>query len=351
MLRGPGDLAYWLTPEFFLQGAFITCAQTGDILLGKGGEVTHTQDLNCDAAFYLKDFYQSRYICYRPIEWLKTSRSDLLKALKDSEQVPPITSSKTFDDLYAKDFELLKSSFNANLEKVVLISREEFQLNDPLKARAAFFQKALSFGAGMPYGLWFDGYGVVGSTPELLYHLKENNLTTFALAGTNRQGHEQELLNSDKDRHEHNLVIDDIKEKLAPFCTQIESMQTGITNYKEMIHLRTDIKATLNKIEELSTLTSSLSPTAALGGYPKEKALLFLQATTYGKLHPERYFGSAMGVLTKDIKQFVVSIRNIQWRNDLFFIESGGGVLPESNLEKELDEVRLKRATIKKHYL
>ncbi|NCY26051.1 MAG: hypothetical protein EBX37_14775 [Alphaproteobacteria bacterium] len=51
------------------------------------------------------------------------------------------------------------------------------------------------------------------------------------------------------------------------------------------------------------------------------------------------------------MKEFLVSIRNVQWKKNLVFIESGGGVVAESELIKEMEEIHLKRNTIKNYYL
>ena len=55
--------------------------------------------------------------------------------------------------------------------------------------------------------------------------------------------------------------------------------------------------------------------------------------------------------MTKETKAFLVAIRNVQWKESELFIESGGGVVSESDFSKELEEIHLKRNTIRKHYL
>ncbi len=94
-----------------------------------------------------------------------------------------------------------------------------------------------------------------------------------------------------------------------------------------------------------------LSPTAALGGYPTLEAMNFLKETEYQKENPKRYFGSAFGYKSEKINQVLVAIRNVQWNPLKLWIESGGGVVSGSELENELNEVRLKRNIIKDHYL
>ena len=121
--------------------------------------------------------------------------------------------------------------------------------------------------------------------------------------------------------------------------------------FKNIIHLRTEIEALVDDSLEYTELTNALSPTAALGGYPQKTSLNFLKHSNYTNKYPERYFGSCFGLISEDARQFVVSIRNIQWKKQFLYIESGGGVVLESDFRKELEEIHLKRETIRKHYL
>lgn len=347
----PSELGSWLDAAFFNKGAFITNARTQKILLAKGGNLNKSTTIDSTPSFYLKDFFKDEYLRYNPENCILISKEILIETLLPFDC--PIEVLETFDqdNTYIEDFNKLKTCWSETLKKVVLLSREEFKLNDPLRARKKFLLKSLLFGAGLPFGIWSETYGVIGSTPEVLFSLEGEELETFALAGTARTGEEEELLNSKKDRLEHDLVTRDIMEKLNFICSDISSDPTTLESFKNIIHLKTNIRAKILPDTDPLELASTLSPTAALGGYPQTDSLDFLTKTKYQNLYPERYFGSCFGYLGPQMKQFLVSIRNIQWRDNTFFIESGGGVLPQSELAKELTEVRLKRDIIKRHYL
>jgi len=344
-----GLLKNWIDEEFFQTGAFITAYEDDFVLLAKGGEIlTEDQEFRT-GCFYLKDFYHNHYLTYRPESWIKVSLEEL-KELQNQNQVK-IIETRSYDEVYARDFEKLKHSFGENLQKVVLISREEYKVSDAHALKQSLFLKSLHFGSGHPSGIWGQGFGIIGSTPEILYSLKGLELKTFALAATMKKGQEDELLNSSKDRREHDLVIEHIEEILKEYSSEVIHESTQISGYQNLIHLKTKINARLSANTDLRSLTSSLSPTAALGGYPKKESLEFLANSEYGKLFKERYFGSCMGVICDELTQFMVMIRNVEWRDEVFFIQSGGGVLSESTLQKELAEIELKRSTIKRHYL
>lgn len=344
-------LHQWFDRDFLELGAFLTTSDDKYVFFGKGGELTPLMDFipSSEPIFYLKDFYENKYLAYRPGVVLKIEKTEVQKFIScwDFNSIE-YRSMGCEEETYRQDFQKLKESFNENLQKVVLISRETYRGQLSI---LQLMRKAFSFGTGMPYGMWFENEGMIGSTPELLYEVEGKKLKTFALAGTMKAGSEAELLASLKDRHEHNLVIQDIAEKLRPFTNKTEKGETYIHPYKALIHLRTNMESELKSEINFTELTNRFSPTAALGGYPMEASLAFLKETHYAQKFSPRNFGSAFGIISNDHKQFVVAIRNIQWKDLDLFIESGGGVVKESELQKELEEIALKRATIKNHYL
>lgn len=353
MSGAPSLLSQWMDRDFWDQGAFLTTSD-GQILFAKGGAFCVVNQFieSNHPVFYLKDFYQNQYLAYIPSEFIQVSSAIAIHWSKGlsthHHHISPIAND---DDLYQKDFRILQNSFDEKLEKVVLISRESYEAFEGEHSIQRLLQKSLELGAGLPYGLWNKSYGMIGSTPETLYQIKNGSIKTFALAGTAKQGEDEKLLNSNKDLHEHELVIKDISEKLSPFVTDLKIGKTDTFAFNSIIHLKTDIEGTLQAEVHLTELTNVLSPTAALGGYPTKKALAFLKGTNYFQKNPMRYFGSAFGLIHGDLKEFVVSIRNVQWEGQHLYIESGGGVVAESVFEKELDEIHLKRNTIRKHYL
>lgn len=345
------ELKNWPDRDFFSQGAFL--AFDDRVILAKGGSFERVSEISVhdSPVFYLKDFYSNSYLSYTPQSFIEVSHKDILQWISEEDiSHAKLIEKSNDDDLYEKDFRGLSSQWSVGLKKVVMVSRETYSGFRGEETVKMLFKKSFEFGTGTPYGIWHSEYGVIGSTPEILYSIDHEKFETFALAGTAKKGQEEELLRSSKDRHEHDLVIKDITEKIAEFVTDLYVHETDIHQYKTIVHLKTDIEAKIVN-PDLTKLTNLLSPTAALGGYPKDMSLNFLMNTEYGKRYPERYFGSCFGIRSRNFSKFLVSIRNVQWSTDSLFIESGGGVVPESHFEKELEEIHLKRNTIKAHYL
>lgn len=354
MTESPSFLDNWIDSDFWNLGAFLTMPDDENVILGKGGEIAPTDSIQSglSPAFYLKDFFENNYLAYRPSHFIQISKKNILNWIKElSESHKKISPISNDDDSYEKDFSLLKSSFGERLEKVVLTSRETYLPYEGTPTIKRLIKRSFNFNSGLPYGLWNKNFGMIGSTPEILYHIKGEELKTWALAGTAKKGLEEELLNSKKDRHEHDLVIKDITEKMTPFVSAFEVKETQIHPFKNLVHLRTNIEGKVKQQIDFTLLTNTFSPTAALGGYPKAEALSFLKGSHYFQKYPQRYFGSAFGVIDKNEASFVVAIRNVQWMDHELFIESGGGVVSESEFKKELEEIHLKRNTIRSHYL
>lgn len=339
----------WADSSFWKIGGYLTDLDSGLVYLGKGGRVERQKEIqSSEKAFYLKDFYRDEFIVYYPEETLEIPLSEF-RAQAVAKQA--FTSIRNYEDVYREDFQDLQSKWGDELSKVVLVSREAFSTPAPELARQQLFERSFSFGTGAPYGFWFEDYGVIGSSPETLFKVRGNKLSTIALAGTAKLEQGPELLKSSKDRREHELVIEDIKEKLQRFELSHTVGQTHLHPFKSIVHLKTELSFELRAGFSLSALVQTLSPTAALGGYPMKAALEFLRNTRYSKLFPKRYFGSTFGYVTPEQSQFIVMIRNVQWQSAEFIIESGGGVLKESQVDAEINEIRLKRETVKGHYL
>lgn len=278
---------------------------------------------------------------------IMTNKSDLIEFLRSKIQDPSKFKAQSVgssDDFYENDFHSSQEKFsNSSLQKCVLKSREYFDIDvtkDSNILKMIFF--FLQSPDGFLYGLWRDGKGHLGLTPETLVLCKNAQYSTMALAGTREKSKRDELLKDEKELIEHQLVIEDIKDKLSD--EKLNVSETKLMDYNNVTHLFTPISFHSNK-SPLSII-KRLTPTAALGGFPSQEAQSFLEKTNYHTKYGESFFGGTTFAQLEDQFISLVNIRNIQWDKDLFWIESGGGVVAQSVLEKERQEIQLKRKSI-----
>ncbi|HEX3580623.1 MAG TPA: chorismate-binding protein [Thermoanaerobaculia bacterium] len=205
----------------------------------------------------------------------------------------------------------------------------------------------------LPGGMWAYGYsyhshGMIGATPELLFRSERRGYATMALAGTRPVARAEELLRDPKELREHRFVVDDIVRRLAPFGN-LELGPLGVMRLPNIAHLITPIYFAENGAEKMSfaEMIRRLHPTAALGVSPRNEAgERWLREADRGV--KRRSFGAPFGLEREDRSALaVVSIRNVQWQGTSLRVGSGAGLLPESQLERELDELRQKRAQVK----
>ncbi|MDH4467038.1 MAG: chorismate-binding protein [Bacteriovoracaceae bacterium] len=330
------------------------------IIIGVGGEISKIKSLTFfdHHHFYFKDFFTQSYLVHRPQSLHRFRKSDLLNLLEEFSI--NFQARNNDDELFAKDFEHFKQAHKENpaFQKVVLVSREYYATqakSDEPKVRAHWLKRSLSIAGTTAFGHWSENQGMIGATPEVLWDYKNETLTLQSLAATAKEGEESELLN-EKNQHEFQLVVKGIEEACRAMRISVSKEETNRKHFGKLIHLQKIFHSHVSLTsQDLIKLTNLLSPTAALGGSPKKNSLEFLeQKSLYQQKYPLRKFGSAFGYLEGEVGilgKFIVAIRNIQWNKDGFFIESGAGIVNDSLLELELNEISMKRNSILQFYL
>jgi menaquinone-specific isochorismate synthase len=196
------------------------------------------------------------------------------------------------------------------------------------------------------YGWWNFGEGMLGATPEVLFSMTEpGELRTMALAGTRPRQVEAQEWNDAKEQHEHQVVVDDIVSVLSGLG-KVTVAPRRILPLALMEHWLTEIHLTFSDSPAFETLIRALHPTAALGVSPRSFGFEWLRTTenqaTRGR------FGAPFGIRWPDGRSHcLVAIRNIQWRNLEIHLGSGCGIVEGSRLEKEWEELSLKRRSVK----
>jgi menaquinone-specific isochorismate synthase len=224
-------------------------------------------------------------------------------------------------------------------EKVVPIVCEELEYAAPL--HAGMFARAIedAHPHQVNYGFELAGEGLVGVTPELLFHVSGNHLRTMALAGTGRADGPS-LLDDKKERHEHQLVIDHIVGELRAWGTP----EVGVTAervYGKLKHLYTPIELRMKARPEFLQLVVRLHPTAALGGWPRLPAVEWLQRQDFHS--GRKRFGAPFGYVEGDVMACAVAIRCLQWCDNRALLSAGCGIVAESQTLKEWNELQLKK--------
>ncbi len=177
-----------------------------------------------------------------------------------------------------------------------------------------------------------------GSTPERLVHLEDTNLITEAIAGTRPLDRGHELLESEKELYEHQLVVEDIVSKLDAFSKSVKSEKVGLVEAKNLCHLKTKITATPEG-KNIIQIIDALHPTSAVCGMPKRETMNFLRDV---EPFDRGLFASPFGIFNREFADIAVAIRCCHVEKTKVELFSGVGVVPQSNPENEWNELEYK---------
>jgi len=187
----------------------------------------------------------------------------------------------------------------------------------------------------------------IGASPELLVAVEGERFRLNPLAGSTGRGTDAEedrvlgdaLLASDKDRHEHAVVVDDAVARLRPLVSTIHHPAEPILQrYATVQHLGTPVSGRTDG--PLLELAAALHPTAAVGGAPRSDALAFIEKQE--GIDRGWYSGGIGWVDPSGDGELAIGLRCALVRGDLAVMYAGNGIVEGSDPEAELAETRLK---------
>lgn len=198
------------------------------------------------------------------------------------------------------------------------------------------------------FGYEKDGRTFVGASPEILVRHRGSEILSYALAGTAPKDGpnawtEEQLLTSEKNLIEHNIVRDRIVNTMKQITPDVTVGETGIMELSHLYHLRTIITAK-DSTKSLVEWAKLLHPTPALGGEPREKALALLQEY---ESHERGMYAAPFGFM-KDMGDgiVVVAIRSALIMDNVLYAYAGCGVVADSDADEEYAETNNKMRTI-----
>ncbi|MHC0038963.1 isochorismate synthase [Pseudoneobacillus sp. C159] len=194
-----------------------------------------------------------------------------------------------------------------------------------------------------------NGDCFIGASPERLVKKTGNDILSTCLAGSIARGKSEkedenlgeELLADQKNRIEHQYVVDMIKDALKEHCLEIDiPNQPGLMKMRDIQHLYTPVSGVAKKTTSLLQLVNDLHPTPALGGMPKELAVEKIRQV---EELDRGFYAAPIGWLDANGDgEFAVAIRSglIQGKEASLF--AGCGIVENSDAESEFIETRIK---------
>lgn len=360
--RQTSNPALRFSVEEFLKSGWVFGLGDGRIALGWGEGAWSSQPKtgasSSDLSIYAPDFYlESKRPWFSTTHSTILTRSELADLIPVASDRPEINWNEPALNDFAIPFQRLKAAFAEDLATKgvpVVFARGESATRPEsllwLLSHALSAPKAVRL-----YGVWEASGGILGLTPEVLFERYGISLKSMALAGTKRgqidAQSEAAFLADEKERYEHQLVVDGIRESLGRLGP-VKVGETGLLRLPTLAHLLTPVSVEISEAVSFEQIVATLHPTPALGVAPRALGLDWMK--TWDEPETRVRFGAPFGLSQSGGQECLVAIRNVQWQDSesemtrSWQLGSGCGVVPQSELESEWQELFAKRQSVRK---
>lgn len=244
---------------------------------------------------------------------------------------------------------VLKEIESGDVEKVVLARSVVVTSSEPPAILRMFRELVRSYPQCFNFA-WKSGAAVfMGASPELLASVREGHFHSNPLAGSAPRGegsHEdaaigEALLGSEKDRHEHALVVRDMTERLEPLMTELSaSPEPTLKKMASVQHLSTEVDGTVNAGVGLLDTIEAIHPTPAVAGVPTSAAIDLIERTE--QIDRGWYTGGVGWIDGSGDGAVALGLRCGIVRDRTTNLFAGAGIVDGSTPALELEETRLK---------
>jgi anthranilate synthase component 1 len=193
----------------------------------------------------------------------------------------------------------------------------------------------------------FDNIGLVASSPEILVRVRDGKVTIRPIAGTRKRGKttnedrklSNELLNDQKELAEHLMLLDlgrnDVG-RVANVGTVSVTEKMIVEYYSHVMHIVSNVEGDLKKnMDSIDALISGF-PAGTVSGAPKIRAMEIIEELENVN---RSFYGGAMGYFDSNGQMDTcISLRTGLIKDNNLYVQAGGGVVYDSDPEKEFQE-------------
>jgi anthranilate synthase component 1 len=287
------------------------------------------------------------------VKKIETLEKKLRKPLKNSEfEIPPAgkkelkVKSNLKEEEFIKIVEKAKQYIVAgDIIQVVLSQR--FSTNFSAKEFNAYRILRTINPSPYMYYLSFGGLKFVGSSPEVMVRLENNEAVIRPIAGTRPRGVDEEedkklaedLLASEKEKAEHIMLVDLARNDLGRVCepeTVNVTEMMGIEKYSHVMHIVSNVVGKLVKNKDAFDLLKASFPAGTVSGAPKVRAMEIIDELENLRRGP---YAGAIGYFSYSGEMDTcITIRTILFSKGKAYIQAGAGIVADSDPKAEYQE-------------
>ena len=229
--------------------------------------------------------------------------------------------------------------------QVVLSQR--FEAPFPLPAFALYRALRRINPAPFLYFLDYEGYSIVGSSPEILVRVRDGVVTIRPIAGTRPRGATpaddkrlgEELLADPKERAEHLMLLDlgrnDVG-RVAEIGTVKVTDSFFLEHYSQVIHIVSNVVGKLAADKDALDALGAGFPAGTVSGAPKVRAMQIIDEMEHEKRGP---YGGCVGYFSADGEMDTcIVLRTAVVKAGRMYVQAGAGIVADSDPQSEQDE-------------
>ncbi len=201
------------------------------------------------------------------------------------------------------------------------------------------------------YHLKMNQKVIIGSSPEMLIRVTDDQVETFPIAGTRkiteneRKNDEmrEELINDEKELAEHTMLVDLGRNDIGRVCdygtVHVKELME-VKRFSHVQHMVTHVIGKLSKKFDMYDAFRAVFPAGTVSGAPKVRAMEIID-----ELEPESRgpYAGAVGYFSfNGCCDFAIAIRSIFADGKSGFVQAGAGIVFDSIPKSELDETEHK---------
>tara|TARA_B100001564_G_scaffold354552_1_gene365327 strand:+ start:1041 stop:2498 length:1458 start_codon:yes stop_codon:yes gene_type:complete len=193
----------------------------------------------------------------------------------------------------------------------------------------------------------YEDFNILGSSPEILVRLRNNEITIRPIAGTRPRGknyledkkYELDLLKDKKELAEHLMLLDlgrnDVG-KVAKINTVNVTEKFKVEKYSHVMHIVSNVVGKFNnKYSVFETLLSGF-PAGTVSGAPKIRAMEIIDELEKNK---RKLYAGGIGYFTPNGDfDTCIALRTALIKDNKFYVQAGAGIVADSKPEKEYVE-------------
>ncbi|RMB36099.1 anthranilate synthase component I [Sphingomonas sp. PP-F2F-G114-C0414] len=205
------------------------------------------------------------------------------------------------------------------------------------------------------YHLDLPGFALIGSSPEILVRVRDDEVTIRPIAGTRPRGKtpaEDEanrigLLADPKERAEHLMLLDlgrnDVGRAASPGSVKVTASY-GVEFYSHVMHIVSNVVGTLSPDKDALDALFAGFPAGTVSGAPKVRACQII-----AELEPERRgaYAGGVGYFSPDgSMDSCIVLRTAVVKDGTIHVQAGAGIVADSIPEYEQRECEAKAGAI-----